>query len=361
VTALLEMMDKALAGFSTPAGDPSTPTPPESGGEGPAPEAPVAPPADDERAAWIRKLLDIVQRGGMAQREEAVRGLVGNDKDGDCIDPLLALLTTMLQEKQVAEVTTIVRGLGVPGLEKAALVLHDFLRHKDDALRANTVVTLEYIGSAESVKPLTARSAREDVEPIANDIYRALGRCGVGDSGVRQLLLKKVKASKSEAAAFGPIVGLAYFEKDAKAARGIEKELKSMGPPGGGRRGGWTGTMKRAMLAWCVGEIADPKGADFMRERMLKPMENTQAWWKGAVMTYYDAIARKCEGDEKAKDDIDAGIQRTLEFSGGTSQFQTAARQGRDKSKFEPKAEWEVQGRDLGGGAGGGDPDKKGR
>jgi len=352
VKALLEMMDQALAGFATP-GAPATPAQPEAGGEGPAPEAPVAPPADGERQAWIQKLLDIVKRGGLAQREEAVRSLVGNDKEGDCIDPLLALLPTMMEEKQVAEVTTVVRGLGVPGLEKAALAIHDFLRHKDDALRANTVVTLEYIGSKESIKPLTARAAREDVESIANDCYRALGRCGVGDSGVRQLLLKKIKGSKSEAASFGPIVGIAYFAKDAKAARGVEKELKTMGPPGGGRRGGWSGTMKRGMLAWCLGEITDPKSGEFMRERMLKPMENVQGWWKGAVMTYYEAIARKCEGDEKAADDIDGGIRRTLEFSGGTAQFHTDARKGRDKSKFEPKAEWELEGRDFGGGPGG--------
>ncbi len=36
--------------------------------------------------------------------------------------------------------------------------------------------------------------------------------------------------------------------------------------------------------------------------------------------------------------------------------FQTEARQGRDKSKFEPKAEWEVQGNGRGdrGSRGGG-------
>ncbi len=366
VKALLDMMDKSLAAFSAREGKPATPEAPDAGsGDGPAPdapEAPIAPEGDEKRKAWIQTLIDLIKRGGVAQREEAVRSLVANDKDGDCTDALIALMATLAEDKMIDALTIVVRGLTVPGLDKAALAMHPFLKHKDEGLRANTAVTLEYIGSKESIKTLTARAGREKSEEIANHIYRALGRCGVGESSVRSLLLKKAKGSKSEAASFGPIVGLAYFEKDAKAARGVEKQLKAMGPPGGGRRGGGRGTLKRAMLAWTLAEIGDPKSGDFMRERMIKPLENTQAWWKGPVMTYYDGVARTCEGDKDAADAVSNGIQRTLEFSGGTEKFQTAARQGRDKSKFEPKADWEIQGRDWRGGMGGrGGGDKGGK
>ena len=70
----------------------------------------------------------------------------------------------------------------------------------------------------------------------------------------------------------------------------------------------------------------------------------------------YDAIARKCGGEAGAKDAIDTGIRRTLQFSGGTSQFIDEARKERDHSTFEPKADWEIEGRSWGGrgGRGGG-------
>ncbi|MDJ0522600.1 MAG: hypothetical protein QNJ90_11085 [Planctomycetota bacterium] len=351
VKALLDMMDKSLAAFAAREGGTATPEAPEAKPEPEpdAPDAPVAPEADEKRTAWIQQLLDIVKRGGAAQREEAVRSLVANDRKGDCIDPLVALMPKLFEDKMIPELTTVVRGLTIPGLDKAALIMHEFLKHKDDDLRANTAVTLEYIGSKESIKPLTARVAREKNNDIANHMYRALGRCGKGESKVRSLLLKKAKGSKTETASFGPIVGLAYFEKDAKAARGVEKQLKALGPPGGGRRGGGRGTLKRAMLAWTLSEIGDPKSADFMRERMLAPLENVQSWWKGAVMTYYEAVARSCEGDEEAQDGVTEGVTGTLSFVGGSERFQDERRQGRDKSKFEPKAEWEVQPRDWGG------------
>jgi len=359
VKTLLDWMDRALAAFASREGTPDTPKPPTAE-EG----APAAPAAADERAAWIAKLLGIVEDGVAARREEAVRSLVANDKSGDCLLPLGALLTKLVKDKKIPEATTVVRGLGVPLdtpsgravpiMADVVPALHPLLKHKDAELRANTAVTLEYIGSPESVKPLTTRVGREKDEAIANHMYRALGRCGAGNAKVRSLLLKKAKGSKSEDASFGPIVGLAYFAKDAKAARGVEKQLKAIGPPGGGRRGGGRGTLKRGMLAWTLGQIGDPKSATFMREKLLAPLENTQSWWKGPVMEYYEAVARMCEGNEEAADAVDQGIRRTLSFTGGSTKFQTDARKGRDKSRFEPKADWEIDGRDRGGSGRGG-------
>lgn len=363
VTKLGEMMDKALAAYGAREGVETTPPSGEApeGGEGgeAAPEGPAAPDApgnDAERKAWIAELLKIIREGGPAKRKEALNSLVANDKDGDCIQPLIALVTEWEKDKdRVLHLVDIVRVLGIPELNEAAVAMHGLLKHKDDSLRANVAVTLEYIGNPESVGPLKARVGREKDEKIANHMYRALGRCGKGDSKVRTLLLKKSKAGKSEWATYGPIVGLSYFEKDAKAARGVEKILGAMGPPGG-RRGGGRGTMRRALLAWTLAQIADPKSGKFMREKMLKQLENSQAWWTEAVVTYYDAVARCCEGDEAAAGEVDEGIRRTLSFVGGTDDVMDDARKERDKSKFEPNADWEVEGRDggFGGGRGGG-------
>lgn len=360
VKQLLAMMDKALAAYGARSGVETTPPgdeDPEGGGAEPsAPDAPDAPADDAERSAWIQKLLDIVRTGDAEKRQAALNSLIANDKRGDCITPVIALITEWAKAKdRVPHLTDIVRVLGIPDLAAAADAMHPLLKHKDDGLRANVAVTLEYIGSAESLGPLRARVGREKDERIANHMYRALGRCAKGDSKVRALLLKKAKAAKSEWATYGPIVGLAYYEKDAKTARGVEKQLQAVGPPGG-RRGGGSGTMKRALLAWCLAEIGDPKSGAFMREKLLKQLENSQAWWTEAVVAYYDAVARVCEGDEEAQGGVDEGIRRTLEFTGGTGNVYDEARKGRDQSKFEPKADWEIEGRDggFGGGRGGG-------
>ena len=358
VKALLDMMDEALRSFGAREGTPqtrgdggaATPPPPD------ATDAPAAPQAADERAKWVQQLIGIVREGGVLKRGDALRLLVSNDRDGDCFEPLIALLEEFKEEKAKLEVVNdVVHVLGVPGLEKAALAIHDLLKHKDDALRANAAVTLEYIGSKESVDALSARVQREKSDVIAGHMYRALGRCGAGDSKVRALLVKKVKGAKSEWATYGPIVGLAYFAKDAKAARDVEKLLASVGPPSFGRRGGWTNNMKRALLAWTLSEIQDPKSGAFMQKEMLEPLKNVQSPWLTPVVEYYEAIARKCDGDAEADAAIQAGIQRTLEFSGGTAEITDAARKDRDRSKFEPKADWELEGRTFGGGGPGGD------
>ena len=53
--------------------------------------------------------------------------------------------------------------------------------------------------------------------------------------------------------------------------------------------------------------------------------------------------------------DVDAGVRRTLEFAGGTESVHGDAPRGRDTSRFQPKADWEIEGRAPGGrGPGGG-------
>ena len=346
VKALLEMMDKALADYAIEGGEQKTPTPEAA----PEPAAPVAPDGADARAAWIRKTLEIARSPVRSKRVEALRLLVTSDKDGDCLTPLIASFPEI--EKDVPVLTDTIRALGRNGLAAAAEPIEGFLKHKEDEVRANAAVSLEYIGSPTSAKALLGRVKREKVENIANHIMRALGRCGAGDAKVRALLTKQVKGAKTEQAAFGAIVGLAYFEGDAKSARAVEKLMKQIGPPSGGRRGGWRNTMKRTMLAWCLSEIGDKKSGDFIRKDMLKPLENVKGRVADMAVPYYEAVAASCDGEKEAKDRVTEGTQRALEWSGGTEAFRDEARKDRDVSTFEPKADWDVAGRDWGGGGG---------
>jgi hypothetical protein len=363
VKALGEMMDKALVRFRERAGVPTTPQTPEapdSGGAHPdgGIEAPAVPEDDDARKQWIERMIAIVKNGVQGKRREALALLVTSDKDGDCIGPVVALLVELeANEDAMAALIDVVRAVGRPGLEAAAAKVNDYLKHKDDLLRANAAVSLEYIGSATSVAPLKARVKREKDEKIANHMYRALGRCGAGDTKVRALLLKKSEAAKSNEASYGPIVGLAYFEKDAKTARGVEKLLKKMGP-GGGRRG-WGNALRRSLLVWTLVQIGDPKSEEFMLERMIEPLANANSRWIGPVRDYYAAAARTLKGEEASRSAVDEGARRTISFVGGSEAYRDEARKDRDISMFEPKADWDVEGRDWGGrgGRGGGDSD----
>lgn len=352
VKALLDMMDKAQGKLKTGV---STPTAPDGGGdEGPAPDLGAeAPPAEQpdgaadeaqqkERAEWVRRMLRQVVEGGPDERQRACESLVRNDKAGDAIDPLLALIAE--HEKQPDIIVDIIRSVGVPELEKAVEPVAGQLKHKDRLVRGNAAVTLEYIGSKAAVKPLKGRASREKDEAIANHMYRALGRCGANDKGVRGPLLKKADNGKSEFASLGPLIGLSYFEEDKKARRGLEKLLSKLGVPGG--RGSWRGGLKRGVAAWALAEIGDEKSGTFIREKFLKQLENSQNRWTGMITSFYLAVAEKCEGKEEAMDAIQGGVRRTLERMQGDQSLGDEMRQGRDTSKFEPKGEW------LGGGGG---------
>jgi hypothetical protein len=356
VKNLLEMMDKALAEYGTGEAPPDTPA--EPGGDAPGePAAEAAPQDDDARLAWIKQTLAIARGPIRTKRREALRLLMTSDKEGDCITPVIASLPEI--EEDLPVLIDTVRALGRDNLVAAAEPIEAYLKHKDDDVRANAAVTLEYIGSPTSAKALQGRFKREKVENIANHLARALGRCGAGDAKVRAFLAKEIKGAKTETAAFGPIVGMAYFEGDAKAARAVEKLMKQIGPPSGGRRGGWQNAMKRTMLAWCLSEIGDKKSADFIKEDMLKPLEHAQGRMIDMVVPYYEAVAASCGGDKTAKDTVGAGTQRALEWSGGTTAFRDEARKERDVSTFEPKADWDVEARDFGGFGGRGGGGKK--
>jgi hypothetical protein len=257
----------------------------------------------------------------------------------------------------------VIRALGRDQLEKAALPIAEYLGHKADDVRGNAAVSLEYIGNGDKkvIAALRRLADRTKDDAIANHAYRALGRCGTENAKVRELLLKKAGSAKSEFASYGPCMGLAYFEGDAKAARGVEKLMKQIGPPSGGRRGGFRNNMKRTMLGWCLSEIADPKSKKFIEEDMLKPLARVENRWIDRILAFYEAIADRCGGDKEAKDKVEAGVVQTLEWSGGTEKFRDEARQERDVSQFEPKAEWEAEGRSFGGRGGrggGGDEDE---
>ncbi|MHC4339757.1 MAG: hypothetical protein ACYSX0_06050 [Planctomycetota bacterium] len=101
-------------------------------------------------------------------------------------------------------------------------------------------MSLECIGDRHKnvVAALSRTAGKEKNRVIANHMCSALGRCGVGDSKARSILLKKCAGTKSEFASYGPTIGLAYFEGEKKAARGVGKILKKIGVPGGRRGGG---------------------------------------------------------------------------------------------------------------------------
>jgi hypothetical protein len=369
VTALLKMMDQALASDKA-AALPANPAP-APGGPAPAPGAPGAPPAPgaapapvapppgnaDEQAKWLAEMCKTIVDGPAENRREALRRLLTDDKDGTFLKAILAQIPALVTAKDLPAQLDVVRALGRPGLKDAVPAVSEYLDHKDEELRGNAAVTLEYIGAPEAVDELKKRLGHEKSELVECHVLRGIGRCGAGDSKVRALLDRQVTSGRSEALSCAAIIGLAYFEKDKDAARALEQHLDKAGIPGGGGRGGRGGgnQIKRAVLAWALAEVGDPKSAEFMRKEMLPKLDNNQAFWVPLVRTYWVAVAEVCEGDAGKKGAVDEGVRATISYAGGNP-LMDDARKNRDGGGFTPKGDWDVQGR---GGAPGGNPPGK--
>ncbi|MHC4956393.1 MAG: HEAT repeat domain-containing protein [Planctomycetota bacterium] len=339
VKALIALMDQALAKYANP--DAEAPKADD-------PATPKGPPSGEGRAAWIQERMREVVEGSNKEREEAVASLTRNDKDRDCITPLIALLAE--HKKNTAMMVDVIRGLGRDKLHDADEAIAAFLVHKEEVIRGNAAVSLEYIGS-QSPKVISAlRKAvgKEKNEDIASHMYRALGRCGVEDSKTRSLLLKKCSSAKTEFASYGPAIGLAYFERDKKAARGMEKLIKKVGVPGG-RRGGGQNTVKRSVFCWTLANIGDPKSGPFMREEMAGKLANTKAFWAAPLKNFYLAVARKCEGEDEAIVGIAQGVRGAVGFAKGFNperydrearSMMDEYRKGRDDAGFTPRGDY---------------------
>jgi hypothetical protein len=150
VKAMLELMDQALAKHKADASLPPTPTPaapPASPDAGPAPAAPPAPGADP--SAWRRELIEAVVKGPSETRKEALRRLLLDDKDGANLKAIVEVLPRLEENKDVGAQVDVVRALGRPGFKAATACLVERLDVKDEELRANVAVSLEYIGDPE--------------------------------------------------------------------------------------------------------------------------------------------------------------------------------------------------------------------
>ncbi|MGE0190740.1 MAG: HEAT repeat domain-containing protein [Planctomycetota bacterium] len=364
VDELIALMDKAAERWRAEGGTPPPTSGTPDGGAPGAPEGGAAPGADAaggaapageaERKAWIDGLLAIVRAGPTPRRVEAIRTLMVHDQEGDTIDPLIAMLAEPESGKNTSLVVDLVRGLGRPGLVKAAPGIAEHLGHKEQLVRANAAVSLEYIGCPDSVDALAKQVKREKDAVTASHMWRALGRCGVADSKVRSSLLKAAGDTKDEIETFGPIIGLAYFKGDAKAARGVEKLAAKLGPPSFGRRGGGQGFSKRSIYMWVLASIADPKSAEFVQDRMLDPLEHVQNQWIGRTKRFYRNVKKACEGEEGALSEVEGGVQFILGMGEGNP-LQDIAREGREDAGFKPLFDWKVAGGQGAGGMGGGD------
>lgn len=332
VEALIKLMEKAQRkGRSAE----------DSGGS--SGESEAAPEDAEKRAKWIAEMLVLVM-DSIEERPKALRALVEADEDGDCTDPLIELLKDSKRDRDLAH--ALIRALGRDGLEPAAIPISEYLMHKDTSIRSNAAVSLEYIGSRDKkvVSALMKAAGKQKDAAVANHIYRALGRCGVKEKKALSLLLKMAAGGKSEFATYGPCIGLAYFEGDEKAARGVEKIMKQIGVPGG-RRGGGQNTVKRGLISWTLACIGSEKSEKFMREVMIAGLKNVKAFWVEGLVNFWEAVAEKCAGDETRMSEIEGGVKIFVNFSkrwGGGSEMPSLmddSRTDRAGGDFVPKGD----------------------
>ena len=166
---------------------------------------------------------------------------------------------------------------------------------------------------------------------------------------MRKELIKAIKGADSEFASYGPIIGLAYFEKDEKTARALEKVIQAIGMPSGGRSS-WRGAGKRSLLGWCLSEVGfgDPKAAQFVNEKVIPAIAENR--WAGAVRAFYAAVRDCCNGDEEARGTVETGARRAVSGGGAGGRFggrgsgnpslTDEARMHREHVQFTPKGEF---------------------
>jgi hypothetical protein len=345
VVALLDLMAKAKAKFDQRAGLPPGAPVPESpaepgpeGGLAPAPDAPPVPEGAEARKAWIEGRLAAAESPEDVQRQAALQQLVEADQGGDTVTLVIGLLQKFEDADRPVAVADVIRALGRPGLVAAADPIEDFLRHDDESLRGNAAVSLEYIGAPTSVAALTRAVERESISSVSNNMYRAIGRCGAGEGKVRALLVKAVQGADAESASYGPIIGLAYFGQDRKTAVEVEKLLMKLGVTGG-RRGGGQGSLRRALLVWCLTEVGfdDEKSEEFLREKILPVIRGNE--WTMRFVDFYEAAAEACGGSQEAKTKLEGHVTGLIGFV-GSNPFSDPAREGRGFAGFTPKGEW---------------------
>lgn len=313
VDAMLKMMDEALAAFRQRAGAPA-------GGDAAAKGDPAA-----QRAEWIRTMIERLKGDDAGTWQSTTKELVKADEKGDCIEPLLTVLVEAKKDgpKQVA----ILKGLGKPGLELVVPTVVALLEAKDVEVRSAAAVTLEYIGSARSVEPLTKRLPREKDDLAWNNVCRALGRCGAAApsarEAVRKALVREMNAAKSAKTAAGPLIGLAYFEKDADAARAVEKFAAKEGD-----------RTKRGYALWTLSEIKDPDSAKFVREEILAHETDLRA---SAYARAVASVIAGTDSDGTSRDSVERGMSF---LSGAVGGVGGEARRDREQNEFKPKGEF---------------------
>jgi hypothetical protein len=315
VAKLVSMMDEALKATELRKGValPSVP-----GGGDPA-------AGDAGRAAWIKSRIEFVAKGSTdpAGRDAAIAELVKGDQKGDCLEALCGVLVEL--KKDPASQVKILKAIGKPNALVVVPTVLGFLDDRHDELRGNAAVTLEYVGDPRAIDPLTKRLGVEKDEMILADVARALGRCGAKMAAVRKTLFHELETSKSAKAAAGPVIGLAYFEKDAEAARGIEKLVRKE-----------SDRMRRGPMLWALMEIGDPKSADFVKKEILPRPDITKDRW--GAYGYCLAVANVLTdpNDAASRGTVEGGLDyvlRALEM--GLHE----PRKDRDTSEWKPKAE----------------------
>ena len=193
-----------------------------------------------------------------------------------------------------------------------------------DAVRSNAAVTLEYIGSATAIEPLTKRLSKEKDELTRNNCCRALGHCGAKQDAVRKLLLREYATAKTPKVSAGPAIGLSYFDGDAETARGIEKILA----PG-------VDWQQRAFGLYALTMIRDPKSAEFVTEKVLKTEKNK------AALGFLQAVVVVLSGEDNAAGDSQRAVTKAVESAVGTlGDIGGPARVNRDQSEFQPNGEF---------------------
>ena len=66
--------------------------------------------------------------------------------------------------------------------------------------------------------------------------------------------------------------------------------------------------MKRGLVSWTLASIGDAKSGKFVREELIAGLEHVKAFWVEGLITFWDAVAKVCEGDKGVMPGVEAGV-----------------------------------------------------
>lgn len=182
----------------------------------------------EEALASLDQLKRGVLKGG--ERRKALRALMQTEEA-----ETLAFMEALLREgpgrrqKKDPRLEYLAE-IGALSPASYAPLLTEFLSAGEEALRNQTIVALEQLGSEDSLKALRKALGKERNPTLIKNLLRAVASAGPGDARVQKDLLRRAQKERAELLRINAIVALGYLSPSAEVSALLRELITSEEP-----------------------------------------------------------------------------------------------------------------------------------